>query len=198
MSFASSRRRNSCSQTRMTRHSRRGRRRFTCRSRAWLRAILSRQNRALVLGLVPCRGQPCQKQPSTNTATWSRGKMKSGRTRPVERTRRRLSVIGSWLLGLATLVLALGPCSLALREVSASEHPRFQPVMPFARRIRISRNSVSLLPEPRMRDITSERLALFHMSTIHVSWSRVRLPRPIASKRRGQTLQQPAGLPWSP
>ena len=74
------------------------RRRFTRRSRARLAEIFMRQKAALVLGLVPCLRQPCQKQPTTNTATWSRGKMKSGRTRPVERTRGwglRSRVLGS-------------------------------------------------------------------------------------------------------
>lgn len=44
--------------------------------------------------------------------------------------------------------------------------PRRHPVMPFVRKIWISRSSVSLLPVPRMRNITSERFFLVKMSGI--------------------------------
>jgi hypothetical protein len=37
-----------------------------------------RQNAALFWGCVACLGQPCQKQPSTKTANFNRGKTKSG------------------------------------------------------------------------------------------------------------------------
>lgn len=37
--------------------------------------------------------------------------------------------------------------------------PLRQPVMPCARKTSISRSSVALLPAPRMRDMTSDRLA---------------------------------------
>lgn len=79
-SFGSSRRRNSCSQTRTTDQPKARKARLTRRSLALFVAILSRQKAALVLGRVACRGQPCQKQPSTNTAALSLGKTKSGLT----------------------------------------------------------------------------------------------------------------------
>ncbi len=69
----------SCSQMRSTRQPRRRSSRSTSRSRSRLRAIFSRQNRALPFGEVPCRGHPCQKQPSTNTARRRAGNAKSGR-----------------------------------------------------------------------------------------------------------------------
>ena len=127
---ASSLRRSSCSQILTTFQPRARSARLTRRSRALLPAVLSRQNLALVLGRVACRGQPCQKQPSTNTAVLSFGKTKSGLPGRLE--------------------------------------PRRQPVMPFARKTWISRSSVSLLPEPRMRDITSERFRLVKMSDLEV------------------------------
>jgi len=68
MSFASSRRRSSCSQIRITIHPLSLSRRFTLRSLALFPVILASQKDARVLGLVPCLGQPCQKQQSTNTA----------------------------------------------------------------------------------------------------------------------------------
>lgn len=68
----------SCSHTRKTRQPAARSARVTSRSRAWLRAIFSRQNFALFFGFVPCLGHPCQKQPSTKTASFSRGKTKSG------------------------------------------------------------------------------------------------------------------------
>jgi len=52
--------------------------RDTSRSRSLFAASLRRQNAALVLGLVACLGQPCQKQPSTKTASLIAGKIKSG------------------------------------------------------------------------------------------------------------------------
>src|ERR1017187_2738747 len=61
-----------CSHMRRTRQPVRRMVQFTSRSRAWLRANFFFQNAALPLGLVPCLGQPCQKQPSTNTASRSR------------------------------------------------------------------------------------------------------------------------------
>jgi len=89
---------------------------------------LSVQNVLLVFGLDPCFGQPCQKQPSTKTATRLLGKTKSGF--PNTRCRRR------------------------------------QPVMPFARSIRMSASSVALLPWPRILDITSDRFAFVKTSAI--------------------------------
>ena len=46
-----------------------------------LRRNLARQKAALPLGFVPWRGQPCQKQPSTNTMSRLNLKTQSGRTR---------------------------------------------------------------------------------------------------------------------
>jgi hypothetical protein len=46
----------------------------------------------------------------------------------------------------------------------SSGQRRRQPVMPWVLKIPIRRSSVSLLPAPLMRDITSERLALVKMS----------------------------------
>lgn len=48
------------------------------RSRHRFRPIFAAQYAVFVLGMWPQRGQPCQKQPSTNTATFARGKIKSG------------------------------------------------------------------------------------------------------------------------
>ena len=70
----------SCSQMRSTRQPARRNARFTRRSRAMFAANFRRQNAALPFGLVPCCGQPCQKQPSTNTASRCLWKTKSGRT----------------------------------------------------------------------------------------------------------------------
>lgn len=69
---------NSCSQIRTTFQPWVRRVRVTRRSRAWLAEIFFRQNAALVLGWVACLGQPCQKQPSTKTVSFSLGKTKSG------------------------------------------------------------------------------------------------------------------------
>lgn len=135
---------NSCSQMRRTVQPRFRRAEFTRRSRALLVAILSRQNFALVFGWVACFGQPCQKQPSTKRATRSFGKMKSAFTRPEERPPRKPET-GNLTERLPrrwrskpeefrARVLALATWPLALRGASASEQPRRQPVMPFARK----------------------------------------------------------------
>lgn len=68
----------SCSQIRSTRQPSRRSVRVTRRSRALFAASFRRQNAALFRGFVACRGQPCQKQPSTKTATRWFGKTKSG------------------------------------------------------------------------------------------------------------------------
>jgi len=68
----------SCSQMRRTRQPHRRRVRFTSRSRARLRSSFRRQNARLPLGIRPCFGQPCQKQPSTKTAKRAARKTKSG------------------------------------------------------------------------------------------------------------------------
>lgn len=52
---------------------------ITTRSRALFRSSFASQNSRFVAGTTPCTGQPCQKQPSTNTATRCFGKTKSGR-----------------------------------------------------------------------------------------------------------------------
>ncbi len=70
----------SCSQTRTTRHPRARSSRLTRRSRARLPRIFFRQNAAFCFGHVAWLGQPCQKHPSTNTASRSLGKTKSGFT----------------------------------------------------------------------------------------------------------------------
>lgn len=75
-----------------------------------------------------CFGHPCQKQPSTKTATRCLGKTKSGF--PISRWFRR------------------------------------QPEMWLARNNFASASSVSLLPLPRIRDITSDRFRLVNTSGI--------------------------------
>jgi hypothetical protein len=71
--------RKSCSQTRTTRQPFRRRVRVTSRSRSLLRRNLRFQKGRLPRGRVECLGQPCQKQPSTNTAILNFGNTKSGR-----------------------------------------------------------------------------------------------------------------------
>lgn len=53
-------------------------------SRRRFASILSRQNLALLRGKLLQRGHPCQKQPSTNTATLRPGQAKSGRPSTVQ------------------------------------------------------------------------------------------------------------------
>jgi len=118
----------SCSQIRTTRHFFRRSSRFTNRSRALLAESFFFQNARLLTGILECLGQPCQKQPSTNTATRKTGKTKSGLPK-MDRLRR-------------------------------------QPVTRCNRRMWSNANSVSLLPRPRMRDITSERFFLVKTSGI--------------------------------
>lgn len=69
---------NACSQIRTTRQPACFKSRLTVRSRCRLPRIFARQNLALCFGQVACAGHPCQKQPSTNTASRARGKTKSG------------------------------------------------------------------------------------------------------------------------
>ena len=52
--------------------------RETARSRCAFRASFVAQKATRVFGVRPWRGQPCQKQPSTNTATFCARKTKSG------------------------------------------------------------------------------------------------------------------------
>ena len=67
-----------CSQNRSTRQPVWRSRRVVARSLAAFREIFSRQYRRLSRGIRQCHRQPCQKQPSTNTARRCFGKMKSG------------------------------------------------------------------------------------------------------------------------
>jgi hypothetical protein len=68
----------SCSQMRSTRQPRFRRIPLTSQSRRTFRASLAFQNATRLFGILPWRGHPCQKQPSTNTARFSVRKMKSG------------------------------------------------------------------------------------------------------------------------
>lgn len=69
----------SCSQNRITVHPASRSTRFVSRSRSLLRRIFSDQNSLFVFGVVPCIGQPCQKQPSTKIAICFRVKTMSAR-----------------------------------------------------------------------------------------------------------------------
>ena len=111
------------------------------------RANFFRQNAALFRGFVSCFGHPCQKQPSTNTATRSFGKTKSGRTL-------KASPSPLWGEGRGEVL------PLATLNIQCLLHP----VIPSARKTRTSASSVARFPRERMRDITSERLALVKMS----------------------------------
>ncbi len=71
--------RSSCSQIRSTRHPAALSVRPTSLSRLLLALSLSFQNSALFAGRRPWMGQPCQKQPSTNTAVRLCRNTKSGR-----------------------------------------------------------------------------------------------------------------------
>ena len=68
----------SCSQRRSTLHPSFLSDPFTRLSRSRFRRILAVQKDVLVFGVVPCRGQPCQKHPSTKMASRDRGKARSG------------------------------------------------------------------------------------------------------------------------
>lgn len=69
---------NSCCQIRRTRRPRARRVRFTSRSRILFPASFLFQNSPFVVGCEACFGQPCQKQPSTKTASLIPGNTKSG------------------------------------------------------------------------------------------------------------------------
>lgn len=69
--------RSSCSQNRSTRHPASSRRWLVSASCARFARTLSAQKLAFVFATVWCSGQPCQKQPSTTTATWARGNTRS-------------------------------------------------------------------------------------------------------------------------
>jgi hypothetical protein len=107
--------------------------RLTHRSRAILAASFFCQNAWLPLGLVECLGHPCQKHPSTKTASRAAVKRKSG-----------------------------FPKTGCFRR---------QPTMRCRRKSFRRASSVSLLPWPRMRDMTSERFALVKTSAMRMSVS---------------------------
>lgn len=62
--------------------------------------IFFAQNSAFFLGITRCSGQPCQKHPSTNTASRAPGKIKSGRPGRDETNRYRIPCLQSSLLSL--------------------------------------------------------------------------------------------------
>jgi hypothetical protein len=68
----------SCCQTRRTFHPLSRSVLVTKRSRALFAASFFSQNLRFVAGTVPCFGHPCQKHPSTNTASRAPGNRKSG------------------------------------------------------------------------------------------------------------------------
>jgi len=78
MSRAARWRLRSCSQILNTYQPARRNVRVTTASRARLPESFRRQNARLYFGFVACLGQPCQKHPSTNTASLSFRKTKSG------------------------------------------------------------------------------------------------------------------------
>ena len=80
----------SCSQTRAEIQPALSRRASVSRSRCLLVSIFSRQNSALFFGQVACLGQPCQKQPSTKTATRDGVKTMSGLRRLPDNTKRSI------------------------------------------------------------------------------------------------------------
>lgn len=65
------------SQSRITRQEALRIARFTLRSRVGWPLVFRRRHAARFAGHVACFGQPCQKQPSTNTTSQSSGKAKS-------------------------------------------------------------------------------------------------------------------------
>ena len=131
----------SCCQMRRTVQPRARRVRVTRRSRVRLAEIFLHQKAALVFGWVAWSGQPCQKQPSTKTASLRARKTKSGFTR---------KAFG--------FVASAGQQSVA---------PRRQPLMPWARKTEMSRSSVAALPRERMADMTAERFRLVKTSLIY-------------------------------
>lgn len=121
--------------------------RVTARSRALFRASFASQNFRFCLGLVPCRGHPCQKQPSTNTATRSARNTNSGRTCN--------ALPAPSFASLRSPLFDFLPLHVSTRSFTWRLHP----VIPAARISPASFYSVSLFPVERMRDMTSERLA---------------------------------------
>lgn len=74
--------RSSCSHTRMTSHPSFWSVDVLAASRSLFRSNLADQNADVNRSTAPWSGQPCQKQPSTKTATRERGKTMSGRGAP--------------------------------------------------------------------------------------------------------------------
>lgn len=112
-------------------------------SRRRLELILSRQYDVACRRAGECHGHPCQKQPSTNRANRSCGKMKSGRILregvvPVDGTR-----IETWRLHPLTFAV--------LRTLTIT-------------------SSVELFPFPRIRDIRWLRSDFERVSICWVSW----------------------------
>jgi hypothetical protein len=68
-----------CSQNRSTTHPAASNLAFKRTSRARLRRIFMSQKRGFVWGTWKCVGHPCQKQPSTKTATLAAANTMSGR-----------------------------------------------------------------------------------------------------------------------
>ena len=71
----------SCSHTRTTRHPAARRRRVVSASRLRFASILARHHSRFTFGHVACFEHPCQKHPSTNTASRARAKVRSARRR---------------------------------------------------------------------------------------------------------------------
>lgn len=78
----------SCSQIRSTVHPRSRRCASVSLSRSTLRANFATHQAPFFFGSVLCSGQPCQKQPSTNTATRCDGNVTSARRRGISGTGR--------------------------------------------------------------------------------------------------------------
>jgi hypothetical protein len=106
-----------CSQIRSTLQPPSRRHFVTRRSRDLLRRNFAFQNPAFVRGLLPCLGQPCQKHPSTKTASFRRGNTKSGR--PVNREPRRHPVIPClWKISIRRSSVPLFP-ELRTQDITA-------------------------------------------------------------------------------
>lgn len=153
----------SCSQIRRTSHPALRSARFTKRSRALFAESLFRQKAALFFGWVECSGQPCQKQPSTNTANLRPRNTKSGLVWNLRRP-------PCWVAGPNEVIGELWALSLRSRTLGESDTCLRQPVMRWVRKNLIRASSVSLFPVPRMRDITCERLALVKTSGMFRLW----------------------------
>lgn len=108
------------------------------RSRRRLRTIFAFQKAALVLGRWPQRGQPCQKQPSTKTASRASRKKKSGRPgtssacnfQPVTRARTKAS------RSRRSVVLLPRPRTARIAEERTGETPTNSPPSSLRRRTR--------------------------------------------------------------